>query len=86
MRIAIELERLPLAPGVADPQLAATAGDDYELLFTAPAGVEVPAGIEVTWIGDVAEGDGVALTLEGRPLQLSGLWHRFPIEGAAAGS
>jgi hypothetical protein len=21
-----------------------------------------------------------------RPLQLSGLWHRFPIEGATAGS
>src|SRR5690348_14665261 len=36
VRIEIELPRLPLAQGVPDACFAATAGDDYELLFTAP--------------------------------------------------
>jgi anti-anti-sigma factor len=37
-----------------------------------------PRGIEVVLVNP-----GVAVI---RPLQLSGLWHRFPIEGAVAGS
>ena len=68
MAIEIELEALPLADGVAevaaqlerDPrELAATAGEDYELcLCAAPedrAAVEQAA--PVTWIGEVREGD-----------------------------
>ena len=73
VRVTIELELLPLAPGVDDPQLAATAGEDYELLFTAPPGLEVPG--DVTWIGTVAEGEGLVLTLNGQPLELSGYEH-----------
>lgn len=36
-------------------------GEDYELLFTAQAGMAVPdtlAGVELTRIGDVVEGGG----------------------------
>jgi thiamine-monophosphate kinase len=71
--VAIELERLPLADGVADPVVAATAGEDYELLFTAPPAIELPG--DVTWIGEVSEGDGLTLTRAGRPVELSGFEH-----------
>ena len=73
VHIDIELERLPLAPGIGDPVLAATAGEDYELLFTAPPEVDVPG--DVTWIGQVAEGSGLTLTLAGQPRELSGHEH-----------
>ena len=72
MRIA--LERLPLADGVAevaeaarrDPlDLAAGGGDDYELLFTAPAerceAIEAGAGLPVAWLGTVEPGSGTVL-------------------------
>ena len=73
--VAVDLERLPLAPGVADPRAAASAGDDYELLFTAPPGFEPPAGVELTWIGRVRDGSGLELTLNGEPVELSGYEH-----------
>jgi thiamine-monophosphate kinase len=75
VEIRVELERLPLAAGVAavaeatgrDPlELAAAGGDDYELLFAAPAErreeAERSASLPVTWIGEVGEGSGLALT------------------------
>jgi thiamine-monophosphate kinase len=71
--IAIELERLPLADGVDDPVVAATAGEDYELLFTAPPGLDIPG--DVTWIGEVTDGAGLTITRSGRPLELSGYDH-----------
>jgi thiamine-monophosphate kinase len=72
--LEIQLERLPLAPGVDDPNVAATAGEDYELLFTAPVDVDLPG--DVTWIGHVLEGDGVLrLTRAGAPVELSGYEH-----------
>jgi thiamine-monophosphate kinase len=73
VHVAIELERLPLAPGVSDPVVAATAGEDYELLFTAPPDVAVPG--DVTWIGSVTAGSGLELTLGGERLALSGYEH-----------
>jgi thiamine-monophosphate kinase len=75
VRIEIELGRLPLAEGVEDPQLAATVGEDYELLFTAPPEFVAPAGVEITWIGTAQEGSGLALTHSGAPLELSGYEH-----------
>src|SRR4051812_8227493 len=73
VQIAIELERLPLAGGVRDAVVAATAGEDYELLFAAPADLDVPG--DVTWIGTVSEGAGLELTLHGKRLELSGYEH-----------
>jgi thiamine-monophosphate kinase len=73
VHIAIALELLPLAAGVADRRVAASAGDDYELLFTAPPELDVPG--DITWIGEVSEGDGLTLTEAGEEVSLSGYEH-----------
>jgi len=69
--LEIELAAIPLAAGVAeavdgDPAtFAATAGEDYELLFClAPerwADATAAAGVELTRLGRVAEGAGVTM-------------------------
>jgi thiamine-monophosphate kinase len=68
VRVAIELERVPLAPGAELDDVG--FGEDYELLATTPD----PLGFPV--IGGVDEGDGVALTLRGGPYSLAG-WEHF---------
>jgi thiamine-monophosphate kinase len=73
VHIEIALERLPLAPGVTDAVLAARAGEDYELLFTAPTDADVPG--DVTWIGVVSEGSGLTLVHRGEQVELSGYEH-----------
>jgi thiamine-monophosphate kinase len=82
----IELEALPLsaaARAIADqevnlrPSLAA-GGDDYELLFTAPAGatkaideLSLRLGLPITMIGLIERGVGVRLVdAEGRPVSV----------------
>jgi len=67
--LRIELERLPVAAGVT-AQLAATAGDDYELLVCGPRELEQAA--ELTWIGEVAAGEGLEL-LDARGGPVEGL-------------
>jgi thiamine-monophosphate kinase len=76
VRVTVDAERLPLSPAlialwgddVPVRSRAATAGDDYEIAFTAPpsrrdavlaAGRH--AGVAVTEIGRVTAGEGVAL-------------------------
>jgi thiamine-monophosphate kinase len=68
VRLAIELERVPLADGAELEDVG--FGEDYELLATTPD----PLGFAV--IGRVEEGDGVELTLRGEPYSLSG-WEHF---------
>jgi len=78
--IAIELANVPisdslstlLAPGPTGVLQAATAGDDYELLFTAPgtarqhiAQISRQTGIALTRIGVCSSGSGLALTWMG---------------------
>jgi thiamine-monophosphate kinase len=89
VEIELRLDGLPVAPGVEavaraagrDPlELAASAGDDYELLFTAPpdrrGDVERAAGMPVSWLGDVRAGGGVALRAPGgRLVDLRGYEH-----------
>jgi thiamine-monophosphate kinase len=97
VRIEAKLEALPMDEGVpevaaaagVDPlELAAGAGEDYELLFTAPAAVSAAvdragdeSGSRVTWIGRVSAGsaeDEAAVTLldeTGRPRRLAGWDH-----------
>jgi thiamine-monophosphate kinase len=81
--LRIDLDRLPLAVGVAevaaaageDPAaFAAAAGEDFELLLSAPsqrrAELERAAeasGVELTWVGEVAAGHGLELHREGVP-------------------
>ena len=75
VRLSLDLLAAPLAPGVReaaeaigrDPrELAATGGDDYELLFTvAPerwGPIVAAAGTPVTRLGSALEGHGVELT------------------------
>lgn len=90
--IDIRLDELPLAPGVpevgtaagrAPAELAATAGDDYELLFTCPAerapaverGARAVGGV-VSWIGAAGAGAGLSLRdRRGERLDLRGFEH-----------
>jgi thiamine-monophosphate kinase len=89
VEIVIDLEAAPLAPGLAeaasrlgrDPlELAAAAGEDFELLFSVPAdkreGLERAAGLPVTWIGEAREGSGLKLLAAGgRELEVRGYEH-----------
>lgn len=88
--VEIQLSALPLAPGVAEvaralgqrpEDLAATAGEDYELLVACPPDrADAVAG--VSWVGRVVEAapDGPALRLtgaDGCPRTLDGFRHRI---------
>jgi thiamine-monophosphate kinase len=68
VRLAIELESLPLAAGAEVDDVG--FGEDYELLATTPDSL----GYAV--VGGVEEGEGVALTLRGEPYSLGG-WEHF---------
>jgi thiamine-monophosphate kinase len=88
VQITVDIAAIPLA-GVLMTlcedstdvfRLALTAGDDYELVFTAPAGKKkavaaaaLKLGVQVTRIGKVAKGDGVqVLDLSGTPMAFTG--------------
>ena len=68
VRIVVEAERIPRSPelialwgtGTDAIVRAATAGDDYEIAFTAPAPIK-GAAMPVTSIGRVERGTGVVL-------------------------
>jgi thiamine-monophosphate kinase len=68
VRLAIELERVPLAGGAELDDLS--FGEDYELLATTSDPLDFPV------IGRVVEGEGVELTLRGEPYELTG-WEHF---------
>lgn len=68
VRLAIELERVPLAEGAELDDLG--FGEDYELLATTLHPRDFPV------IGRVEEGEGVELTLGGEPYSLAG-WEHF---------
>ncbi len=98
--IEVRLSRLPIDDGVdavasqagIDPiELAASAGEDYELLFTvaddatgeAEAAADM-AGASVTWIGRVTDGSGVRLLDEdGRERSVRG-WDHLDRPGGPA--
>ncbi len=80
----IDLENTPLsAParasislGLVDAEALLTGGDDYEVLFTAPAGTAIPD--TVTEIGEVIAEKGLWANAEGgalKPLTPSGFTH-----------
>lgn len=82
-KLDLDLDRLPLAPGVEavaaaaglDPlELAAGSGDDYELLVTAPDGARAEiqraakeTDVPLTRLGRAEAGTGVVLRTAGRP-------------------
>jgi thiamine-monophosphate kinase len=98
-RLEIDLARMPVADGVAEVaggegaalELAASGGEDFELLVTVPrehfdaaAQAVTDAGLKLTEIGYVAEGHGVALRLpDGGELEPRGFDQR---RGSLSGS
>jgi thiamine-monophosphate kinase len=71
---AISLADIPVAPG-ADPIKAITWGDDYELLFAAPADFVPP--VPATRIGALTARQGAPLLLDGQVLEIPlGYQHR----------
>ena len=68
LAVTIDLAAVPLARGVSDPLAAATAGDDYELLFAAPADRVLPA--PATRVGTFTPGAGLTLTQDNRLIPL----------------
>ncbi|HMJ02547.1 MAG TPA: thiamine-phosphate kinase [Conexibacter sp.] len=87
VRIAIELERLPIAPGVEDvaralgrdpAAFAATAGEDYELCVCVPPDAQraAEAAAPITWIGTVEQGEP-ELDLGPRGAALRGFEHEL---------
>jgi thiamine-monophosphate kinase len=82
-RVVVELERLPVADGVAEVaeraartvwELACGFGEDYELLAALP-----PESVErhaFPVVGSCVAGSGVALLLHGEPVQVAG-WEHF---------
>lgn len=76
--IEIDAEGVPVFPG-ADATDALAGGEDYELLFSAPAGsverrrdeVESVAGTPLCRIGRIVVGEGVRLFEGGRPRALA---------------
>jgi len=96
VRLRVALDSLPLQAGVSDvsaelgiapQQLAAAAGEDYELCFCAGPSARAtvqralagPDLASVTWIGEVVEGaPGVALLdARGEEVALAGFEHRW---------
>jgi thiamine-monophosphate kinase len=92
--IELSLSSLPLAPGVAEVarelgvgpgELAASAGDDYELCFCVPpaarhtletALVPPDCGVGITFVGSVREGEPGVRFLDAAE-RLSGFEHSF---------
>lgn len=72
LAVEIDLARIPLSPAYrahgGTALAAATAGDDYELLFAAPA--DFVTDIAVTRVGCFASGAGLTLTDDGAPVPL----------------
>jgi len=70
----ILLERLPLADG-ATIELAASGGEDYELLAAIPPEVSLPPWL--TAVGELTDGDDMMLLdADGRPRTMAG-WDHF---------
>jgi thiamine-monophosphate kinase len=76
VRLVVEVERLPLAPRLADVGALPfwTLGEDYELLAALPEAEANDSGFTV--VGWCEEGSGVEIRLGGQPIEVSG-WDAF---------
>lgn len=76
VKITIDLATIPLSAPYRqqrgdslDSRLQASSwGDDYQLLFTAPADLQLP--VAATAVGQVTAGSGLSLTNDGTPVPL----------------
>jgi thiamine-monophosphate kinase len=84
-RIEIEIDTVPLSEYLLAQEgdgrearlMAVTAGDDYELLFAAPASaspdilaIADDIGLPLSRVGEVVAGSGLGLSLDGEPVPL----------------
>jgi thiamine-monophosphate kinase len=79
VRASIEPETLPLGEGASVEQ-ALNGGEDYELLFTAMAGIKMPrqvAGVAITRIGTVLGGEGPVVEMMGDGELQAGGWEHL---------
>ena len=77
----VKLDRLPLSEQLLKVcqeqswnayELATGGGEDYELLFTAPAGLEKRTDIITVYpVGTITEGSGLTWTLNGQPTSIN---------------
>jgi thiamine-monophosphate kinase len=79
---ALPLHPLAIAQGARALELALNGGEDYELLFVAPAAVQMPrsiAGVRVTRIGKLVRGKEISLIDSdgGRRRLKPGGWEHF---------
>jgi thiamine-monophosphate kinase len=85
--IAIDLDALPLAPGVREVaaqlgvepwELGAGGGEDFELCACLAAGAAAPRGVELTRVGTVVAGAAeAAFSAGGEPRAARGYEHRL---------
>ena len=68
MRVVVDLDLVPLAPGAALADIA--FGEDYELLAAVPDALGFPV------VGRCEAGEGVLLLHGGEPAELAG-WEHF---------
>lgn len=72
----IELEKVPLGPGVPDARSAAEGGEDYELLVALPPGAAPPLlDVRLTEVGRLVAGTGVSFLERGNRVTLQGFQH-----------
>jgi thiamine-monophosphate kinase len=70
--VSAHVDKVPIAKG-ATLERALNGGEDYELLFTIPAGKRAPAG--TTRIGTIVKGDPGSALFKGGPLIALGYDH-----------
>jgi thiamine-monophosphate kinase len=87
VRVRIDLERVPLAPGVAEVaaqlgpdavELAVTGGEDFELCVCVPPdrAAQAEAAAPLTWVGEVVAGSpGASFADAGGERRLAGFEH-----------
>ena len=72
LQVSVDLEAVPLSSAYrawgGDALTAATAGDDYELLFALPDGAKPP--VAATCVGAFSPGEGLELHQNGAPVPL----------------
>jgi thiamine-monophosphate kinase len=88
VRASIQTEALPVGEGATLKQ-ALDGGEDYELLFTAMAGVKVPkliVGVAVTRIGTVVDGEGPLVEILGGDEWQAGGWEHLSGNGRWGGT
>lgn len=76
----VELDKLPLSPelrtvcdrqGWSSYELATSAGEDYELLLTAPSAIASQVDFPLYPIGEIVAGEGIEWRIGGEPIEFN---------------